>query len=232
MTIIQQGETEPFFGQRNDRLWDLIQSDWAGENPRRWKALACIHLRLHCQWPLESIGRAFGHARGHILRLINDGLDDLQQTYAAARNAVPAPDDLAPLADLLTPSCSELDRRIECCRQELDIWQRLRERQADRLLWDAAASARRIIDGSLRQRIAGFLKHAGPHRSTRIALALGAPAGRIRQVLWHCPEFLSDDVGVWSLHPFAGQEAMGVDVESFPEGTSQSAGAEQQREAA
>ena len=147
MTIIRQGEIEPVFGQRNDRLWDLIQSDWAGDNPRRWKTLACIHLRLHCHWPLESIARVFGHARGHILRLINDGLDDLQQSYAAARSAVPPPEDLAPLADLLTPAGSELDRRIECCRQELDIWQRLRERQAERLLWGAAASARRIIDG-------------------------------------------------------------------------------------
>jgi hypothetical protein len=230
MTTLAQNETERIFSRQNDRLWDLIQRDWAGESPRRWKALACIHLRLHCQWPLESIARAFGHARGHILRLINQGLDDLQAAYAQGCNALEPPDDLAPLAGLLNPAGSELDRRIACCRQELDIWQRLRERQVDRLLWGAAAAARRIIDGSLRQRVAGFLRHAGPHRSTKIALALGTPASRIRNVLWHCPEFVSDELGVWSLHPFAGQELLGVDTELFPVDDSQEPTAAPQQE--
>jgi hypothetical protein len=232
MTIFAQSETERIFSRRNDRLWDLIQRDWAGDSARRWKTLACIHLRLHCQWPLETIALAFGHARGHILRLINQGLADLQATYADACTSLEPPDDLAPLGELLNPAGSELDRRIACCRQELDIWQRLRDRQADRLLWGAAATARRIVAGSLRQRVAGFLRHAGPHRSTKIALALASPASRVRHVLWNCPEFVSDDAGVWSLHPFAGQELFGVDTELFPAGKSQSEGAAPRRRAA
>jgi hypothetical protein len=232
MTTFAQSETERIFGQRNDRLWDLIQSDWAGDNARRWKMLACIHLRLHCHWPLETIARALGHARGHVLRMINSGLNDLQATYADACNRLEPPDDLAPLGELLTPAGSELDRRIACCRQELDIWQRLRKRQADLLLWGAALAPRRIVDGSLRQRVTGFLRHAGPQRSTHIALALGTAASRVRNVLWQCPEFISDEVGVWSLHPFAGQELLGVDTEIFPADEPHPAGAASQQEVA
>lgn len=232
MTIFAQCETERIYSRRNDRLWDLIQRDWAGDSRRRWKALACIHLRLHCQWPLETIACAFRHTRGHILRLINEGLADLQATYADACSSLEPPDDIGPLGELLNPAGNELDRRIACCRQELRIWQRLRDRQADRLLWGAAAAARRIVAGSLRQRIAGFLRHAGPHRSTKIALALGSPASRVRNVLWNCPEFVSDDAGVWSLHPFAGQELFGGDTEVFAIDESPSATAAPQREAA
>ncbi len=214
MSIMNADTTERIHGSRNDRLWDLIQRDWAGNDPQRWKVLACLHLRLHCQWPVETIGRAFGHAGGHILRLVNNGLVELQQTYARARleeaNGV---DALLP-AQSLAPSRSELDRRIDCCREELDIWQQLREEQLHQELWgESARITRQVVPGSLREQVAECIEEHGPQRSDRIADRLRAAPSKVRYVLWNSPEFSCDEVAVWSVQRFAGQAIVGPDAE-------------------
>ena len=217
MSIMNADITERVLGSRNDRLWDLIQRDWAGDDPQRWKVLACLHLRLHCQWPVETIGRAFGHARGHILRLVNNGLTELQQTYARARlEEADGVDALLP-ADSLAPSRSELERRIACCQEELDIWQRLREEQLRQELWgESATITRNVVPGSLREQVAECIEEHGPQRSDRIASHLRAAPTKVRHVLWNSPEFTSNEEGVWSVHRFAVQAVAGPDVEIDP----------------
>ncbi len=61
------------------QLWDVIETDWAGDDRQKWKVLACVHLRLHCQWNLDMIGRAFGHPKGHVHRLVTGGLAQLRE---------------------------------------------------------------------------------------------------------------------------------------------------------
>jgi len=53
------------------RTGDLREAmrTFAGENPSRWKGLACLNLSLQ-GWPLERIGLVVGHSKGHVTRLI------------------------------------------------------------------------------------------------------------------------------------------------------------------
>ena len=68
---------------RSERLLETIEREWAGDDPFRWKMLVCLHLRSHCRWELELIGRAFGHDKGHALRLIQQATDELREGVSA-----------------------------------------------------------------------------------------------------------------------------------------------------
>lgn len=215
MTIFNAERTRRLQGCRNDRLWDRLQRDWAGEKPLRWKKLACIHLRLHCQWRLEMIGHVFGHPKGHILRLINSGLDELRQSLPRriGSNVGDIHDELT--ADIVDPSPDELDRRIAWCLEELDIWQRLRDEQ--QTLADVAPLSNdpppQITPGSLRQRVADALSANGPCRRRWLARQLGASSHDVGAVLRECPEFVRDPQTGWSVHPFPQQAQLGLDTE-------------------
>lgn len=43
--------------------------EWVGENPHRWKRLACLTLAT-AGWNYDQIGGLFGHQRGVISRLV------------------------------------------------------------------------------------------------------------------------------------------------------------------
>lgn len=66
-----------------------LEQQWAGDDPRRWKALACFLLHRFCGMRLEGIGLAFavgsqspdGHHKGYISRLVRDCERQLQQAF-------------------------------------------------------------------------------------------------------------------------------------------------------
>ncbi len=53
-----------------DEQWRLIIEHHMQANPRRWKYLAMLALKENAGWPLECIGNAFQHPKGHISRCI------------------------------------------------------------------------------------------------------------------------------------------------------------------
>lgn len=55
--------------------------EWAHEEPRRWKGLACLTLQMQ-GWPLERIGLAVGHSKGHVSRLIHDTRHQIAELMA------------------------------------------------------------------------------------------------------------------------------------------------------
>lgn len=77
--------------------------DWVGENPHRWKRLACYTLAT-AGWNYDQIGALFGHGRGVISRLITQA----KQGIAATR----LPDDELreqPGDEVLDPAPADTD---------------------------------------------------------------------------------------------------------------------------
>ncbi|MEZ6055335.1 MAG: hypothetical protein R3C01_01400 [Planctomycetaceae bacterium] len=62
-------------------FWGAVQSTYAGENPLRWKYLAMLALRENAGWPLERIGKVFGHPKGHITRCLRSIKGDLKRHF-------------------------------------------------------------------------------------------------------------------------------------------------------
>ena len=54
-----------------DPFWDAINSEFDPDDDRTWRYLAMLALRENCGWPVDRIGRAFGHSKGHITRCID-----------------------------------------------------------------------------------------------------------------------------------------------------------------
>ena len=215
MTIMNHQGTERVLGRRIVRMWDLIQCEWAGDDVHRWKQLACIYLRLHCDWSFHMIGRAMGHSAGHTQRLINDGMAALERERADVDLERELAADDVPTALLVPATMTELRRRIIHCQQELDVWQRLRDQRMERRRRRGPSSIRlRIVPGSLRERIAELLDGGEPRRRRTIARKLREESHVVLTTLWACPEFVCDARGDWSLHRFRGQEQMGIDVEA------------------
>ncbi|MEX1098298.1 MAG: ParB N-terminal domain-containing protein [Planctomycetales bacterium] len=65
-----------------DLFWQRIRAHFSGDDPARWKALVMFALRVDCGWPLELIGHAFGHTKGHVLRCLRDLRNELRHTFA------------------------------------------------------------------------------------------------------------------------------------------------------
>jgi len=57
-----------------------VWTEYASENPQRWKGLACLTLSLQ-GWPLERIGLVIGHSKGHVSRLVADTRVALEKMY-------------------------------------------------------------------------------------------------------------------------------------------------------
>ena len=71
--------------------WELITHHYAKEDPRNWKYLAMLALKENAGWPLECIGNAFGHPKGHISRCLVVIKRELRSTFV--------PQDLFGIAD-------------------------------------------------------------------------------------------------------------------------------------
>jgi hypothetical protein len=53
-----------------DQFWGRVQEHYAGGDPTRWKYLAMLALRENAGWPLDVIGTAFGHSKGHVAKCL------------------------------------------------------------------------------------------------------------------------------------------------------------------
>lgn len=53
-----------------DPFWTLIEREFAGDDRLLWKYLAMLALRENAGWPLHSIGKVFGHPKGHVTRCL------------------------------------------------------------------------------------------------------------------------------------------------------------------
>jgi hypothetical protein len=64
-----------------DEFWNLVHENFAGDDPRRWKALAILALRENAGWPLDRIGAVFGHPKGHVARVLQKVKADLRERF-------------------------------------------------------------------------------------------------------------------------------------------------------
>lgn len=78
---------------RTRDMWRHIELHWAGDNRVRWKALAMLHLHVHCNWSLTMIGKAFGQHRGRVSRLIRNAQRRLAEQFE------PCEDILGPIKE-------------------------------------------------------------------------------------------------------------------------------------
>lgn len=62
-------------------FWSAIHDDYAGEDPRKWKYLAMLALRETANWPLDRIGRAFKHPKGHVSRCLERVKEELADRF-------------------------------------------------------------------------------------------------------------------------------------------------------
>jgi hypothetical protein len=62
-------------------LWTVLEREWAGNDRQRWKAVCALHLYVRCHWTLDTIGLLFGHAKGHVSRLLRDVKRELAERF-------------------------------------------------------------------------------------------------------------------------------------------------------
>lgn len=53
-----------------DAFWDALGEQFEADDERTWKYLAMLALRENAGWPVERIGRAFAHNKGHVTRCL------------------------------------------------------------------------------------------------------------------------------------------------------------------
>ena len=82
MTIIRQNGEKTLLPRLNgEDFWDLMHEQYAKERPDKWKGLAMLALRENAGWPLEKIGKVFGHHKGHVLRILKKTKKDLRNRF-------------------------------------------------------------------------------------------------------------------------------------------------------
>ncbi|HUG89430.1 MAG TPA: hypothetical protein VML55_01265 [Planctomycetaceae bacterium] len=64
-----------------DNFWQRIQIHYAARDGRKWKQLAMLALHEAAGWPLEFIGFAFDHPKGHIVRTLDQVKDELRDRF-------------------------------------------------------------------------------------------------------------------------------------------------------
>lgn len=93
MSVVRTPDpNRPEFGEKvvlsrdGRQMWRTIQREWAGDDPVRWKRLCILHLRVYCRWTNEMIGKAFGHPRGHISRIVASTKEELRAHFRLERS--------------------------------------------------------------------------------------------------------------------------------------------------
>lgn len=64
-----------------DAFWDALDEEFQPQDDRQWRYLAMLALRENCAWPVERIGRAFGHNKGHITRCLERIKQDIRDRF-------------------------------------------------------------------------------------------------------------------------------------------------------
>jgi len=64
-----------------DQFWKRIHDHYAREDATKWKHLAMLSLHETAGWPLEQVGNAFNHHKGHVQRCIQNMKKELQRRF-------------------------------------------------------------------------------------------------------------------------------------------------------
>ncbi len=64
-----------------DEFWSPVIEHYAAGEPQRWKLLAMLALRENAGWPLDRIGVALGHSKGHVARCLKQIKEDLRDRF-------------------------------------------------------------------------------------------------------------------------------------------------------
>jgi hypothetical protein len=71
MSVTQRNGTKIVLHRTGpDAFWDAIDSEFQPDDERTWRYLAMLALRENAGWPVERIGRAFSHNKGHVTRCL------------------------------------------------------------------------------------------------------------------------------------------------------------------
>jgi hypothetical protein len=62
-------------------FWKRLEEAFQTHNPRTWRDLAMLALRVNAGWPVERIGRAFGHRKGHVSRRLERIQDEIRLRF-------------------------------------------------------------------------------------------------------------------------------------------------------
>lgn len=66
-----------------DEFWAGVIEICPEDDPRRWRNLAMLALRENAGWPLDRIGIAFGHTKGHVARCVEKVKEELRERLGA-----------------------------------------------------------------------------------------------------------------------------------------------------
>ncbi|REJ76523.1 MAG: hypothetical protein DWQ34_05235 [Planctomycetota bacterium] len=82
MSVMNRGKEKVILPRSGpDDFWTEVHRHYAGDDQLRWKYLAMLSLRTNADWPLECIGRAFGHPKGHVSRCLRKIQQELQTNF-------------------------------------------------------------------------------------------------------------------------------------------------------
>jgi len=79
-----------------EQFWGTIAEHYAGNDRRKWKYLVMLALRENAGWPLDWIGAAFGHPKGHVTRCLKKIKEDLREHFSQEELDVDAISELEP----------------------------------------------------------------------------------------------------------------------------------------
>ena len=77
-----------------DEFWSPVIEHYASGEPQRWKLLAMLALRENAGWPLDRIGVALGHTKGHVGRCLNQIKNELRDQFDQAPEFLEPTDQL------------------------------------------------------------------------------------------------------------------------------------------
>lgn len=77
----QYGEKIILRGEGLDGFWSVMRTVYAEEDEVKWRHLAMFALRETAGWPMELIGLAFGHPRGHVSRCVGAVRKELRERF-------------------------------------------------------------------------------------------------------------------------------------------------------
>lgn len=100
MTIVTKDDLKVLLPRSGaDEFWQLIRRHYAAADERAWKYLAMLALRENAGWPLDSIGLAFGHPKGHVTRCLSIVKRELRDRFRTSPELL----DLDPALDPTVP---------------------------------------------------------------------------------------------------------------------------------
>jgi len=66
-----------------EEFWEVIERQYANNDPFKWKYLAALILRETARWPVDRIALALDHDKGHISRALQQIQSDLRRRFRA-----------------------------------------------------------------------------------------------------------------------------------------------------